>query len=67
MITALINGEIQMVDEATLTPNHSEVDNDNELTKVTEYLLDGVVVHRSVHVHLKQGLNVQAIAANLGG
>jgi hypothetical protein len=67
MITALINGKHTEVDEATLTPNHSVIDNDNELTKVTEYLLDGVVVHRSVHVHLKKGLDIAAIAADIGG
>ena len=67
MITALINGEIVEIDEELLTPNHSVVDNDNERTEVTEYLLNGVSVHRSVHVHLKKGLNLEAIAANLGG
>lgn len=67
MITALIDGVICEVDEDLLTPNHSIVDNDNERTEVTEYLLNGVSVHRSVHVHLKQGLNSEAIAANLGG
>ena len=67
MITALINGQYTEVDEATLTPNHSVIDNDNETTKVTEFLLNGVVVHRSVHVHLKKGLDIAAIAADIGG
>lgn len=55
MITALIDGVLCEVDEATLIPNHSTVDNDNEFTQVTEYLLNGEVVHRSVHVTLKKG------------
>lgn len=67
MITALINGIHCEVDEATLEPNHSVVDNDNEHTEITEYRLNGEVVHRSVHVQLKKGLNLEAIAANLGG
>lgn len=67
MIDVLINGEMSKMEESLLTPNHSVVDNDNELTKITEYQLDGIVVHRSVHVHLKQGLNIAAIAADIGG
>lgn len=47
------DGVIREMDEALLTPNHSVVDNDNEHTEVTEFLLDGLVVHRSVHITLK--------------
>ena len=32
------------------------IDDDNEITKITEYWLEGVQIHRSVHVHLKKGL-----------
>jgi len=32
------------------------IDNENETTKATEYWVEGVLVHRSVHVHLKKGL-----------
>jgi hypothetical protein len=67
MITALINGIHCEVDETLLTPNHSVIDNDNERTEITEYLFGGEIVHRSVHVHLKKGLDMSAIAANLGG
>jgi hypothetical protein len=66
MITALIDGQIVEIDETTLMPNHSFIDNDNETTKITEYLLDGVSVHRSVHVCLKSGLNLKAVAADFG-
>ena len=31
-------------------------ENSNEITKVVEYKLEGVVIKRSVHTHLKQGL-----------
>ena len=48
------DGVIQEMDEALLTPNHSVIDNEKEHTEVTEYLLDGKVVHRSVHVRLKK-------------
>jgi hypothetical protein len=61
MIPALIDGVHTTVDEATLTPNHSVTENDNERTEVTEWLLDGVVVHRSVHMHLKQALGIESI------
>lgn len=61
MITVdlLGDGVFTEMDEALLTPNHSEIDNDHECTKVTEFILNGKVVHRSVHVHLKQGLGVE--------
>ena len=49
------------MDEQVLTPNHSVIDNENEHTEVTEYLLNGEVVHRSVHVTLKQGIGVESI------
>lgn len=59
MITIDRGNGIEMYDEALLTPNHSVIDNDVEHTEVTEYLLDGQIVHRSVHVHLKQGFGVE--------
>lgn len=31
-------------------------EDDNEITKYVEYYKGDVLVHRSVHVHLKQGL-----------
>ena len=65
MITALIDGQLQLVDEALLTPNHSTIDNENELTHITEYLLNGEVVHRSAHVQLKKGFAIEGILGNL--
>lgn len=40
------------------------VDNDTELTTWTEYWLNNELVHRSVHVHLKQGIDFGAAAAD---
>lgn len=67
MITVdLGTGIIQLMDEALLTPNHSVVDNAHEHTEVKEYLLDGKVVHRSVHVTLKKGLGIEGILGRFG-
>ena len=68
MITVdLGDGIIQEMDEALLTPNHSVVDNEHEHTRITEFQLNGKVVHRSVHVHLKQGLGIEAVLGKIGG
>ena len=56
---------IEMMDTAHLDNTSSVVDNENELTKITEYLLEGKVVHRSVHVQLKQGLISTGTAGGL--
>lgn len=58
MIAVLINGEMTEREESTLLKTEGTVDNDNELTQWVEYreTPDGEIVHRSVHVHLKQGL-----------
>lgn len=66
MIKALINGEIVDIDESTLTPNHHVEENDNERAEVTEWLLDGVSVHRSVHLHLKKGLGIEGVLGSFG-
>ena len=39
-----------------LERRNSVFEDDNELTKATEYWLDGELVHRSVHVQLKKSL-----------
>lgn len=66
MITALIDGEIKEVDEATLTPNHHVIDNENERTEVTEWRLNDVIVHRSVNMTLKKGIGIEAVLGRLG-
>jgi hypothetical protein len=45
------DGAISQMDDADLTPNHSVIDNEIERTAITEFQLNGKVVHRSVHVH----------------
>jgi len=55
------DGVIRQMDDSELTPNHSTIENDSERTQVTEFQLDGKVVHRSVHVHLKQGIGIEAV------
>ena len=52
-----------LMDTDLLEKKTGEVDNDNELTKWIEYWLDGEIVHRSVHVHLKKNVVAESIAA----
>lgn len=59
-------GVITQMDDSALTPNHSVVDNDHERTEITEFLLNDKVVHRSVHVHLKQGIGIEATLGSFG-
>jgi hypothetical protein len=51
MIVTTTKGEM---DTSLLKHCSGTVDNDNEFTTWTEYWLDGELVHRSVHVTLKQ-------------
>ena len=44
------------MDEALLERRDGLVDNDNERTEWVEYWLGDELVHRSVHVTLKQGV-----------
>jgi hypothetical protein len=43
------------MEESLLEKRVGTVDNDHEYTAWVEYWLDGELVHRSVHVQLKQG------------
>lgn len=51
------------MDESELKKIESVVDNDNEHTTITEYWQ---LVHRSVHVTLKEGSLTGAVAGQLG-
>lgn len=42
------------MDEADLVKKEGAVENDREFTKWVEYWYENELVHRSVHVHLKQ-------------
>lgn len=55
------------MDEALLEKREGEVNNDNEHTTWVEYWLDGELVHRSVHVRLKKGLDDLLVEAGLIG
>lgn len=59
-------GVITQLDDSMLTPRHSIVDNGHERTKVTEFLFNGKVVHRSVHVRLKQGIGIEGVFGSIG-
>jgi len=56
-----------LMDTSLLEKKTGKVDNDNELTKWIEYWLDGELVHRSVHVHLKKNVAAESIAASFPG
>jgi hypothetical protein len=62
---ALVTTTKGEMDESLLEKKQGSVDNENELTNWTEYWLDGELVHRSVHVHLKQNVVADGIAAML--
>lgn len=63
---ALINTTKGEMDTSLLEKREGVVDNDNEHTKWVEYWLDGELVHRSVHVHLKHNVLADGLAAALG-
>ncbi len=56
----------QMEENRLLGPIVSVLDNDHEHTEITEYFLEGKIVHRSVHVHLKEGIGIEAVLGRLG-
>lgn len=51
------------MDDALLEKKEGQFENDDELTTWVEYWLDGELVHRSVHVHLKKALVIGASTA----
>jgi len=51
---ALVNTTKGEMEESLLEKKTGFVDNDNEYTTWVEYWLDEELVHRSVHVQLKQ-------------
>lgn len=56
LIDCLIRGAIMGIEEDQLLKTTGHDENDRETCDWVEYRLDGELVHRSVHVHLKQGL-----------
>lgn len=62
------DGPITQMDEAQLEKREGVLENEHELTRWVEYWLPGTTdraVHRSVHVHLKQGLGIEAVLGRL--
>ena len=55
------------MDEAELRRVDGVVDNDNERTEWVEYYLGDELVHRSVHVALKQGQEYKFELGEFGG
>lgn len=55
-----------LIDDSTLERREGVIDNDHEETKWLEYWLDGELVHRSVHVNLKQNVFADGMAAIFG-
>jgi hypothetical protein len=55
MLITTTKGEM---DDSLLVRKDGNMENDNEKTSWVEYYLDDELVHRSVHVELKQPLNL---------
>ena len=62
----LVNTTKGEMDDSLLEKRDGELDNENELTRWTEYWLDGELVHRSVHVELKRNVFADGVAAMIG-
>lgn len=69
-VQLLADGPITTMDASALERRDSVIDNDHEHTEIVEYFLPGDyarAVHRSVHVTLKQGLNIFPEQGQVGG
>lgn len=62
---AFVNTTKGMMDDAILEKKEGSVDNDIEHTTWVEYWHEGELVHRSVHVRLKQSPPLFAEAASI--
>lgn len=51
------------MDDSLLEKREGSLDNENEFTQWVEYWHEGELVHRSVHVHLKQNVLADGMAA----
>lgn len=61
------DGRIFPMEEHLLDgPYYKTMNNDHENTTVVEYHFKGKVVHRSVHVRLKQGLGIEGAIGRIG-
>lgn len=55
-----------MMEESELEKRTGGFENDNEKTSWVEYWYQGEQVHRSVLIHLKNGVEIKAEATNIG-
>lgn len=64
----VVGGSHAWIDENTpgLEKREVIIDDDREYTVMTEYWLDGELVKRGGHVHLKTGIFADAIQADFG-
>ena len=62
MIVTTTKGDM---DESLLVRKDGDMENDNEKTSWVEYYLDDELVHRSVHVELKQPLLTETIIGEM--
>lgn len=62
----LIETTLGSMEESDLEKRTGLIDNENENTAWVEYWYNGELVHRSVHVHLKKGLE-QSILQGIFG
>ncbi len=64
MTTDLITTTKGPMDPSLLEKREGAFEDDNEVTRWTEYWLSGELVHRSVHVHLKQAMFADGVVEN---
>jgi hypothetical protein len=63
MMITTTKGEM---DEALLAKSEGSTESDKEIISWVEYRLDDELVHRSVHVLLKQNVAADGVAAAIG-
>ncbi len=63
---ALVTTTKGELDDSLLEKREGSTENDNEIVSWVEYWLDGEMVHRSVHVHLKKNVFAEGMSAMLG-
>ena len=54
------------MDESMLLCKKGTFENDHECTNWIEYYDGYELVHRSVHVHLKQGIGIEGVLGKIG-
>lgn len=60
------DGVIRLMETSKLAYRETKTEDNREKTVVTEYLLNGKVVHRSAHVTLKEGIGIEGVLGRIG-